>query len=69
MSMSSDDKLWVCQFKDMFVSSSQFDSMVRSLDSLSATLMNEASFQHVLTDHALCPMTFCFERTCDTVRM
>ena len=47
------DKVWVCQFVDMFVCSSQFDCVVRSLDNLSSTLLNEASSQHATVDHAL----------------
>ena len=63
LSTSSDDKLWVCQFLDIIVSSLQFDSVVKSLDNLSATLLTEASFQHVLIDHVLCQVSFCFVRS------
>ena len=59
MSNLTNDKLLVFQFLDIFVSSSQFKSTVRNWDNLSATLLNEASFQLVLIDHAMCQVKYC----------
>ena len=50
-------KLWVCQFLGKIERSSQFYIVVRSLDNLSATLLQETSFQHVLVYHALCQIS------------
>ena len=59
MRLQTCDKLSVCQFFDSFVSSSQFDIVVTSFHNLSATLLTEASFQHVLVDQSLCRLS-CF---------
>ena len=60
VSKSPSDNLWVCQLRDIFVKASQFDNVVRILDNLSATLLNEAVFQHIQIDCTLCQVSFCF---------
>ena len=47
------EKLWACQSLNTVVTVSQFDSVVRSLDNLNATLFKNTAFQQTLVNHAL----------------
>ena len=58
VSKSSSGKVWVCPFLDIFVRSSRIYNWVRILENLSVTLLNEASFRHVLISHVLCLVSF-----------
>ena len=54
---SAGEKLWVCQFLDIFVIQSHFDGFVRSLDNVSATQLSGIGFQLVLVGYALCQVS------------